>query len=163
MPKQARIINGALCQVQALRAEGFADDACHIVTDALARARARSLFGVISPLLILWSVLRWEHTLGRASLQSVIGDLYHLETAIDAAIEAVGQHRFTGIIDCALIESVVTRALHEARLLGRNYVGSEHIVLALFTEDCEHVSPVLLSFGVTKDDIYQYVRDIYSQ
>ena len=49
-------------------------------------------------------------------------------------------------------KAVVRRAVHEALQLGHNYVGTEHLLLGLFTDGDAVAAKVLVQLGVNVDD-----------
>jgi ATP-dependent Clp protease ATP-binding subunit ClpC len=55
---------------------------------------------------------------------------------------------------------VVTGAIDESRTLGYNYVGTEHLVVALLREDDTVASQVLNKLGVTLEKARELVRQI---
>src|SRR5262249_52344556 len=57
-------------------------------------------------------------------------------------------------------KKVLENALDEARLLNRNTVGTEHILLGLLRDTDNVAYLVLTHFGVKFDDVRKQVRDL---
>src|SRR5262249_13796931 len=55
-------------------------------------------------------------------------------------------------------EQVMTLAEQEARALGHEYIGTEHILLGLIQEGSGTVADVLKSFGVSGSDARQEIE-----
>jgi ATP-dependent Clp protease ATP-binding subunit ClpC len=69
-----------------------------------------------------------------------------------------GTGPFTRFTDRA--KRVVHLATEEARLLRRDYVGSEHLLLGLLAEGEGVAARVLQSFGITREDVRAQVEEI---
>lgn len=55
--------------------------------------------------------------------------------------------------------NVIKFAIEEARALGDNYIGSEHILLGLLRETDSNAAKVLTNLGVTPDDVREKIRE----
>lgn len=57
---------------------------------------------------------------------------------------------------------VVVLAQEEARMLNHNYVGTEHLLLAL-TEDRAHAGQALTAHGVTRDAVRGHIAELIGE
>jgi ATP-dependent Clp protease ATP-binding subunit ClpA len=133
-------------------------------------------------MLALWTVLLWERKLGLAALEEAGVSRFDLVRGLDKLLQENTselplafdkQHAIvsdkhqnavvvgkTGHSDGAwdfedLLEPVIRQAEHEANELGHNYVGSEHLVLALVKLADPLLATLLKQHGVT----YEKVRE----
>jgi hypothetical protein len=63
--------------------------------------------------------------------------------------------RLTSRASSALSQSAV-----EARGLGHPYIGTEHVLLALFADSASVAAKVLAELGITRDSVEQHILDI---
>jgi ATP-dependent Clp protease ATP-binding subunit ClpC len=98
----------------------------------------QNLHGLVPPVVVLWYVLRrWNHSggwLGLAVLEACGVNRKALEHDIE---EELGPLRGTSGpgLDLGKIQAMAFRANEEAASLGHNYVGTEHLVLALVNDE----------------------------
>jgi Clp amino terminal domain, pathogenicity island component len=57
-------------------------------------------------------------------------------------------------------QAVVARSVDEARALGHRYVGTEHVLLGLLSDDGGLAAQVLARCGVTHDDVHARVVEL---
>jgi ATP-dependent Clp protease ATP-binding subunit ClpA len=100
--------------------------------------------------LALWSLLLWERKVGLVALEHMGGDRFDLARAVDRLlVEKAREHPvaydshsqqavlvktgepYKGWDFHALLEPLLEQAEHEALEMGHNYVGSEHLLLAI--------------------------------
>jgi hypothetical protein len=157
------------------------DSAQRILKQMPARAIDRGL-GIRVPdeaaivMLALWSVLNWERKIGRVALEESAGNRFDLIQALDRllaeqalellelAVTRDDQGRVVvltpgqphvGWDSDNLLEPLLRQAEREAKELGHNYVGSEHLVLAIVKLADPALRTVLEAHGVT----YERVRE----
>ncbi len=101
-------------------------------------------------MLALWSLLLWERKVGRIALERTGVDPFELARGLDRLLtqkaeeHPVAYDQRQGMLVMArtgepyrpwalgpLLEPLLQEAEHEALALGHNYVGSEHLVLAI--------------------------------
>jgi len=141
-----------------LAARHFTTSAIHIVEQLCPRAADRSMSTDVTertvPMLALWAVLRWERKVGLVALERTGVEVDALASDIDRALAAAcaefrrvigppplqtlpsGQRGI--VVDFhAPLAPLLDAAEHEALGLGHNWVGSEHLVLAVIrVADC---------------------------
>jgi ATP-dependent Clp protease ATP-binding subunit ClpA len=133
-------------------------------------------------MLLLWSVLNWERKIGLVALEEAGVERFDLVRALDRLLaekaaelpeafdldQAVdGEHQGIRIVvpksgqpDVSrgsedLLEPLLQQAEHEAKELGHNYVGSEHLVLAIVKLSDPALRTLLEEHGV----IYEQVKE----
>jgi ATP-dependent Clp protease ATP-binding subunit ClpA len=163
-------------------ARHITDATQRILEQIPARASDRGLHVVDASSIVmmaLWSLLLWERKVGRVALQCMGVDSFDLACAVDRLLDAkAAEHqvvydikRQQGVLlktgepyQCsefdALLESLLQRAEHEALALGHNYVGSEHLLLAVVRQACPLLSEVLLQREVDHARVREAVLSV---
>jgi ATP-dependent Clp protease ATP-binding subunit ClpA len=130
-----------------------------------ARASDRGLHVVDESSIVmmaLWSLLLWERKVGRVALEQMGVDPFDLARAVDRLLdEKADEHPlaydaerqqailvktgelYQGWNFDTLLEPLLQRAEHEALALGHNYLGSEHLLLAVVRLACPLLGGVL--------------------
>jgi ATP-dependent Clp protease ATP-binding subunit ClpA len=116
--------------------------------------------GVITPLIILWSILRWERKLGQAVLKKMVGDTRTMEDRVDSTIKATDDHVPLHFIDLCQLGLVARLAKKEARTLRRKYVGSEHLLLALVRCEDESTTQVCAQFDIDIERVLECLKRV---
>ncbi len=136
-----------------LDASRMTDSARRILEQIGARASDRGLHVVDSASIVwlaLFSLLLWERKVGRMALERIGVNAFELARSVDALLEAkveehpvvydqrqgIAVHAKTGEPHehsdiRALLEPLLKQAENEASDLGHNYIGSEHLALAI--------------------------------
>jgi ATP-dependent Clp protease ATP-binding subunit ClpA len=134
-------------------ARHITDSAQRILEQVPSRASDRGLHVVDAcsiNLMVLWSLLLWERKVGRVALERLGVDPFELARDVDQLLsEKADEHpvafdptrRIPYMVNTgavyepwdfqALVEPLLLQAEHQALELGHNYVGSEHLVLAM--------------------------------
>jgi ATP-dependent Clp protease ATP-binding subunit ClpA len=144
-------INCAELEDEYLSDNHFADDARAIINGVLTRSAARALFGEIPSVLLLWSLLRWERKLGIAILEKCGVVRSHLEADVD---DVLNKHELpipVTTVDFQKIAELVISARDVSRSRRAEYVGSEHLLLALITSHEVTLQELLRKHGITYD------------
>jgi ATP-dependent Clp protease ATP-binding subunit ClpA len=171
------MLNEELC------ARHFTTSAIHIIDQVWARAADRSMGSAeiteqTVAMLLLWSLLRWERKVGLVALErsgvepdALARDLDRLLSAAssEAGRQRADQRQFLvlpsgqrgEVIDVRNpLEPVLTQAEHEALALGHNYVGSEHLLLALIRRASPLLSGLLVQHSVEVERIRKAALEI---
>jgi hypothetical protein len=168
-------------QNQELSARHFTTSAIHIVEQLWPRAADRSITTEVTeqtvPMLALWSILRWERKVGLLALErmgvavdALAGDM---DRALDVACAEIrrqagplefqtlssGQRAIVMDFNTSL-EPLLTAAEHEALGLGHNWVGSEHLLLAILRLADLRLREVLERHRVVYDGVRQVVQKL---
>ncbi|HEV3436351.1 MAG TPA: Clp protease N-terminal domain-containing protein [Gemmata sp.] len=161
-------------------ARHITDSAQRILKQIPSRASDRGLHVVDSSsivMLALWSLLLWERKVGRVALERVGVDPFELARSLDKLLtEKAREHTVVydeqqGILVLAktgepyrhwdfqaLLEPLLQQAEHEALDLGHNYVGSEHLVLAIMRDTNPSMSALLQQHGLSHERVKEAVR-----
>jgi ATP-dependent Clp protease ATP-binding subunit ClpA len=153
------------------------DSAQHILAQIPSRAHDRGLLAVdraCIAMLALWSLLLWEHKVGLVAIEQAGVDRFHLVRELDRLLveksleNRVGydkernnfvfvktQSAYDGWNFADLLEPLLRQAEHEAKELGHEYVGSEHLVLAILQVADPVFNALLKQHGVS----YEQVKD----
>ena len=135
------------------RAGLFTTAATDVLEDAAHLAVALCLFEAVPPVVVLLGVLRRAGENGRLGLAVLEGcgvDRQLLELDIRQALDPqVGTRG--NVLDLGKVCEVASRAEEEAAGLGHNWVGSEHLVLALFGMGDPTVNDLFHKHGVTRE------------
>jgi ATP-dependent Clp protease ATP-binding subunit ClpA len=130
-------------------------------------------------MLALWSVLLWERKVGLLALERSGADRFDLARGLDRLREEnasehpvaydeqrgvplrVKPHPAYGTWDFeALLEPLLHEAQHEASELGHDYVGSEHLVLAIVHRADPELRTLLQQHGVSHDRVKEAVTGL---
>jgi hypothetical protein len=168
-------------QKEQLAARHFTTSAIHIVEQLGPRAADRSIHTELTeqtiPMLALWSVLRWERKVGLVALERVGVEIDSLARDVDRALEAACEEvrRRTGppklqtlpsgqrcmVVDSqAPLAPLLVAAEHEALGFGHNWVGTEHLLLAVVRLADSRLREVLERHRVTYEEVRRAVLEL---
>jgi ATP-dependent Clp protease ATP-binding subunit ClpA len=155
------------------------DEARRILEQIPSRAFDRGLHVVDSAsiaMLALWSVLLWERKVGLVALEQSGVDRFDLVRGMDRLLKGkASEHpvvydKRRGVLVLAdthqpydgwdfedLFEPLLRQAEHESKELGHNYVGSEHLVLAIVRLADPELRALLQQHGVSHKTITETV------
>jgi ATP-dependent Clp protease ATP-binding subunit ClpA len=122
------------------------------------RASARGVLildGVSVVRLTLWALLCWERKLGLIALERVGVDRFGLARELDGLMEIRTGEPYGPADFTSLIEPLLRQAEREAAELGNNWVGSEHLSLAIVRTADPELASLLRRHGAT----YERVRE----
>lgn len=127
-------------------------------------------------MLALWSLLLWERKVGRVALERVGIDPFELARDLDKLLTEKGREhpvvydKQQGILVMAKtgepyqhwdfqtsLEPLLQQAEHEAMELGHNYVGSEHLVLAIMRDTNPSLSALLQQHELSHERVREAV------
>jgi hypothetical protein len=161
----------------------FTDSANRIITQLSARACDRSMSAEITQqtivMLALWSLLRWERKVGLAAIERTGVDTFALARDVDDALRSACEEfrKQNGppklqelpsggrgiIVDWATpLAPLLSVTEHEALALSHNWVGSEHLALAIIRLADPRLREVLDHHRVDYDAVRQAVLEILS-
>ncbi|NLO22632.1 MAG: ATP-dependent Clp protease ATP-binding subunit [Syntrophomonadaceae bacterium] len=109
---------------------------------------------------ILLGVLREGEGVGAKALISMGTDLEKVRTEVTKLIGEKGDSSEPAVGDLPITpgaKKVFNLSFEEARLQGVNYVGTEHLLLAILHEEDGVAGQVLLSMGVKLDDLREQI------
>lgn len=150
----------------------FTTSAIHIVEQIGSRAADRSMSSEFTeqtvPMLVLWSLLRWERKVGLVALERLGVEPDALARDVDRGLsEACAEHRRHAgppqfltlpggrhgiVVDFETpLEPLLEAAEGEAHDLGHNWVGSEHLLLAVVRLADPQLAGLLDRHGVAYD------------
>jgi ATP-dependent Clp protease ATP-binding subunit ClpA len=157
----------------------FTDSAQRILKQIPSRASDRGLHVVDSSSIVtmaLWSLLLWERKVGRVALERLDVDPFDLARDVDRLLDKkakehpVAYDRQTRQLVLtktgelyqrwdfhALLEPLLQQAEHEALALGHNYVGSEHLLLAIIELADPALAAILSEHTIDHDRVRQAV------
>jgi ATP-dependent Clp protease ATP-binding subunit ClpC len=100
---------------------------------------------------ILYGLAHVEHGPGRVTLERLGVDIGQEHVVLDALLAAlpVRKENEKLIVLTSKTQAFLTSAAFHAKVLNHNYVGTEHLVLALLTDKGSRASEFLASRGVT--------------
>ncbi len=169
-----------------LREKWFArhvtDSAQNILGQICSRANDRGLLVVEGSTIIaltLWSILLWERKVGRVALERSGVDRFELARGLDLFLDEKEQEnpvafdqrrgilvlvktreRYQSWDFDALLEPLLQQAEHEALDLGHDYVGSEHLVLAIIRMADPPLVALLQQHGISHEKVRESVFKI---
>ena len=163
-------------------ARHITDSAQRILKQVPGRASDRGLHVVDRSsllMLVLWSLVLWERKVGRVALDEMGIDPFDLARRLDGLLtERAREHPVAydqkqGLLVlvntgepgqpwdfAALLEPLLQQAEHEASELGHNYVGSEHLVLAICASAGPPLSDLLQQYGISRQRVKEAVLDL---
>jgi hypothetical protein len=164
-----------------LAARHFTTSAIHIVEQLWPRAADRGVSAGITQqtvlMLALWSVLQWERKVGLVALERMGVETEALARDVDRALDmaCAEVRQRTGPPELQILPSgqraivvdfriplalLLAEAEHEALGLGHDWVGSEHLVLAIVRLAEPRLCAVLERHRVIYKELRQTVLDL---
>jgi ATP-dependent Clp protease ATP-binding subunit ClpC len=144
------------------RFEKFSERARRVLTSAQEEAQALN-HSYIGTEHILLGLIREEEGVGARVLTNMGISLGKVRSAVEFIIGR-GEKAVAGEIGLTpRAKRVIELAIDEARYLGHNYIGTEHILLGLLHEGEGVAAGVLDSFGITLEKARAEVTQILSQ
>lgn len=116
---------------------GFTHRAQRVVS-ILAQQEARRLFGEeLTPEHIFLGILRESEGSAVRTLQNLGLNIEELQMAVEFALRGQGSDTLTlgGIPISKRVHQVIEIARQEAKLIGHNYIGTEHLLLGIYNEN----------------------------
>jgi len=157
----------------------FTDSAQHIVEQIGQRAGDRGFVTVDAASVIplaLWTLIRWERKVGLVALEMMGVDVDSLAHRLDALLtrladdkpivakDGVAVYAATGepvVFDVSTpLEPLLDHAESEARNLQHDYVGSEHLLLAIITRADPELSSVLKDHMIAYDRARETILEL---
>lgn len=149
----------------------------HIADRALDRGMvAGELTEATAGMLAVLSILRWERKVARAVLEQLEADLDRLARDIDEAIRTEGLlarnpdgpqfspstsgERHLEVDIATPLQPLVEQAERESQLIGHDWVGTEHVLLAAVRLACPRFRDVLDRHGVTRERVQKSIFDL---
>jgi ATP-dependent Clp protease ATP-binding subunit ClpA len=176
LPRRITVLEDELNERQ------FTDGAERVIRHLRERAHDRGmgrggLTEATAGMLAVLAILRWERKVALAALETLGADLDRLARDLDHAIEvearlaqeAGGPPRVTSLPSGQRVlvvdtdtpcRPLIEQAVGESRMRGRNYVGSEHVLLAAVRSACPRFRDVLDRHRVTYERVEQAVLDL---
>jgi len=154
------IVNDDALTEEYLRANRFTDDAAYVVRDSVQRAFSRALAGLVPQAMVLWSILNWERKLALAALDYCGVDEDALRQAILNELAELKVDTYDEDIDFRHISDTSVSAGNISRTRGEDYVGTEHLLLALCRSSDAIVQRVFEKFGITYQRIEVALREL---
>lgn len=167
---------------QELNQRRFTDKAVKIIRHAAARAGDRGLYHVNQQAyvtLILWSLIRWERTVGFVSLERLGVDLDQLGRQLDTILtqrandDPVVYSRSRNCLifkktgeqyhewdEAVVAEPLICQAERESRSLKHDYVGTEHLLLAIIRNADFELRQILDSHLANDENVRAMIREI---
>lgn len=110
---------------------------------------------------ILWALAREVHGIAAAVLEHFGVDLKPLRKEVETLLEA-RPHAETvqKLPPSTHAREVINYAIEEARTLGHNYIGTEHMLLGLMHNSETVSAQVLVNLGLSLDAVREKVREL---
>jgi ATP-dependent Clp protease ATP-binding subunit ClpC len=97
-------------------------------------------------------------------LKSLDVDLRKIRKQIETMVETGSDKAMAGTLpETPRAKKVLAYTIEEARKLGHNYVGTEHLLLGLLRDPDCLAAQVLMSLGLKLEDVHQEVLNILGQ
>ena len=114
-------------------------------------------------LLLLWSILRWERTFAIQTLERLNIDIWSLTRDVDEALnrcseqaQESGTWANSDYLD-PLLGDWLDQAVEQARILRHDFLGGEHLLLALLADTDPELTAIFRQSGLTYDLLKQAV------
>jgi ATP-dependent Clp protease ATP-binding subunit ClpA len=121
-------------------------------------------------------LIRWERKIGLASLEEMGVDLHSLADKLDALLTRFAEERPTVARRGVVVDSrtgerilfdpapalapLLEQAVREARQLGHNYVGSEHLLLAVISSADSELAAILDDHLIAHDGAQETILEL---
>jgi ATP-dependent Clp protease ATP-binding subunit ClpA len=132
--------------------ERFSERAKHVLTLAQEEAE-RSRHNYIGTEHLLLGLLRENDGIGGQTLRNLSLDTGKVRAAIESAISRHERIIIQQIIPTSRVKKVIELSFEEARRMGHNYVGTQHILLGLLIEGEGIGAHVLTDLGATESRV----------
>jgi hypothetical protein len=143
----------------------------HVVEQVPLRASVRgplSIDEATAGLLLLWSALRWERTFAIRTLESLHVDLWSMTREVDEALKVRGCREESPptaprpSLDLC-VRKWLDSAAEQARNLQHDFVGIEHLLLALAARDAPPFAAIFHHCDLTYDALKEAIVDGLAQ
>ena len=120
------------------------------VIDLYAQEEAKRLnHDMVTPEHILLGILHDSDALATRVLTKLKIDLYRIKIDLESSMVKSSSTKLFGTIPTApRVQKLISRSAEEARALGHNYIGTEHLLLGLLREESGIAYNVLTSLGL---------------
>jgi ATP-dependent Clp protease ATP-binding subunit ClpA len=132
--------------------ERFTEAAKRALTFAQEEAE-RSHSGYIGPEHVLLGLMREGDSVAASVLNNLGVQVTQVRTSIEAILGTGGRTGIQQIIPTLQVKKVIEVSFEEARRMGDNYVGTEHILLGLHVEGENIASHILQDIGAGRDRV----------
>jgi len=153
--EDVRRINACCLTSEWLSEHRYTDDAYLVLGYVWKRSLQCNIVGEVPPVIVLLSMLRWERRLGLAVFEEWGGNRRSLEWDIVSEICSTAEVSAEPLLDMRAINDVAIAAYEEARTLGKDYVGTEHLFLALLKSEDDMLRRLFTKHGLT----YELFKD----
>jgi len=144
------------------RFEKFSERARKVLTSAQEEAQHLN-HSYIGPEHILLGLIREEEGVGSRVLISLGADLKKIRSAIEFMVGQSEKHTGGEVGLSPGAKRVIELAIDEARYLGHNYIGTEHLLLGIMREGGGIPARVLDSFGITLERVRAEIGRVLEQ
>jgi ATP-dependent Clp protease ATP-binding subunit ClpA len=117
--------------------------------------------------LTLWSILRWERKLGLVAIQTMCDDVDTLERQIDSLLcgdvaskPIAGTKEKKVVAPTGLIDPLIAASEEASHALQHNWVGTEHLLLAVIQLADSELSNVLKQHGIGCQKASEVIQDL---
>ena len=144
-----QMLNDPVVELENLSPTRVTDHAKRMIVDSVDRTFDRGIWGVVPPVVLLWSMLRWERKFGTIILERCGGPLELMEKRIDLELSRLSQLPLTPLIDFRNLTQLIHVASEEAAGMGDWFISSEHLLLALLRSTDDFLTNLFGEFGVS--------------
>ncbi|MBI5089723.1 MAG: ATP-dependent Clp protease ATP-binding subunit [Actinobacteria bacterium] len=150
-------VSGDLDDVGTGRYARFTARAKSVVTHARDRARETGAETVL-PLHVLLGLLHERGALAAQAIVAAGASLDDVRTRVDAALPSRAARTDAAHLTFSTgSKQLLERTLREALLLGHNYIGTEHMLLAMLGDPAEDAGRILHDLGVERDPTREWL------
>jgi ATP-dependent Clp protease ATP-binding subunit ClpA len=129
----------------------FTDSTKEVFFKTLELSLRFSILGQVPATVVLWSLLRTREKVGLAALKACGVRIELLETNIVQEISPLFGSKAEHEVNFQSVFELAQVACNEAALLGNNFVGTEHLTLALLQSEDESLRRIFQKYAVTYD------------
>lgn len=153
---------------QIFQVHRFTCDAIELIEQTFDRSVKRSvdMRGPCACVMYLWSVVRWEITLAMSILHELSGSVDVIESHLKpllADLPRDNSRRVQGQapikLPCDGIEQLCQEAASQAKSLGHDWTGSEHLLLAAVIRAEPSLKSVLDSCHITEASVREAINN----
>src|SRR5262245_34571128 len=125
----------------------FTQEACRVFQHSFQRSCRLGRSGTFSPELLLWSMLRWDGLFGVTILSSCGVKQWRFEKSVRERLKKES----VAVRDMGTTMAIAKSAKFEAIALNQQYVGTEHIMLALLGQNNESLAGLFTAYDLSYD------------
>ena len=132
----------------------------NVIADCKRRAIQRGVLGTIPCAMLIWSILRMDDLMGEWLMERCGVNIDSLARSIESILIPDNRSEPGLVLDLLNISKALESARKEALVLGNQWVGTEHLLLALSNWPESELPSILRAHGLEYNRLSEVVKGI---